>query len=159
MSTEKDWREQRRCARVILMKLLYLKDFPESDAEGTYRWLLDSEDSEAGGCAMDAHESAYVQEMQELIGAHGDAVDGLIRTHAKGWTFERIAKVDRAILRLAITEMLYMEDIPPAVSMNEAVEIAKTYSGEKAGSFVNGVLASVKKETESVRDDEGDPGA
>ena len=159
MSTEKKWLAQRRCARVILMKLLYLKDFPESDAEQTMRWLLDGEDSEAGGCAMDERESSYVQKMQELIKTHGDTVDGHIRAHAKGWTFDRIAKVDRAILRLAITEMLYMEDIPPAVSMNEAVEIAKTYSGEKAGSFVNGVLASVKKETESVRDDEGDPGA
>ena len=158
MSTEKEWLEQRRSARVILMKLLYLRDFPESDAEGTYRWLLDSEDSEAGGCAMDAHESAYVQTMQELIKAHGDTVDGQIRAHAKGWTFERISRVDRAILRLAITEMLYMEDIPPAVSMNEAVEIAKAYSGDKAGSFVNGVLASVKKEMESVQDHEGDPG-
>jgi len=158
MSTEKEWLKQRRCAREILMKLLYLKDFPESDAGETYRWLLDSEDPEAGGCAMDAHEGAYVQTMQELIQANEDAVDGLIRAHAKGWTFDRISRVDRAILRLAIAEMLYMEDIPLAVSMNEAVEIAKAYSGEKAGSFVNGVLASVKKEMETVRDDEGDPG-
>ena len=158
MSTEKEWLEQRRSARVILMKLLYLKDFPQSDAEGTYRWLLDGEDSEAGGCAMDAHESAYVQKMQELIRERGDRVDELIRTHAKGWTFERIAMVDRAILRLAIAEMLYMEDIPLAVSMNEAVEIAKSYSGEKSGSFVNGVLASVKKEMESVQEHASDPG-
>ena len=159
MSTEKQWLEQRRGARVILMKLLYLQDFPESDTEGTYQWLLDGEDSEAGGFPMDEHESAYVQRMQELVQEHGEAVDGQIRTHAKGWTFERISRVDRAILRLAITEMLYMDDIPPAVSMNEAVDIAKAYSGEKAGSFINGVLASVKKEMESVRDDEGDPGA
>ena len=158
MSTEKEWLEQRRCARVILMKLLYLKDFPDSDAEETMRWLLDSEDSEAGGCAMDARASAYIAKMQELIKEHGDTVDGQIRAHAKGWTFDRIAKVDRAILRLAITELLYMEDIPPAVSMNEAVEIAKAYSGEKAGSFVNGVLASVKREMETGKDDEGDPG-
>lgn len=158
MSTEKEWLEQRRRARVILMKLLYLRDFPQSDAEETYRWLQDGEDSEAEGYPIDEHEKAYIRAMQELIEQHGERIDGLIRAHAKGWAFDRIAKVDKAILRLAIAEMLYMEDIPPAVSMNEAVEIAKCYSGEKAGSFVNGVLASVKKEMETVHCDESDPG-
>jgi N utilization substance protein B len=150
MSTEKEWLEQRRNARVIAMKLMYLIDFPQSDADATYQWLTDREDTETGGCAMDDHDRSYVQNMLELLKTHGPEVDTQIKTHAKGWTFERIAKVDRAILRLAIVEMRYMDDIPAAVSMNEAVEIAKAYSGEKAGSFVNGVLASVKKEMESV---------
>lgn len=159
MSTEKKWLAQRRNARVIAMKLLYLMDFPQSDADATYRWLTDKDDGDAGGGPMDEHDRAYVQTIQDLVNNRGDSVDALIGSHAKDWTFDRIAKVDKAILRLAITEMLYMDDIPLAVSMNEAVEIAKSYSGEKAGSFVNGVLASVKKEMETGKGDEGDPGS
>jgi len=75
-----------------------------------------------------------------------DAVDGKIKSHAKNWEFHRIAAVDRNIMRLAIYEMLFREDIPPVVSINEAVDIAKKFSTQDSGKFVNGILDKVRHE-------------
>jgi len=77
---------------------------------------------------------------------HRDAIDEHIKKHVKNWDFNRIAAVDRNILRLAIFEMLHREDIPPVVSINEAVDIAKKFSTEDSGKFVNGILDKVKGE-------------
>ena len=77
---------------------------------------------------------------------HRDDVDEQIKKHAKNWELHRIAAVDRNILRLAIYEMLHREDIPPVVSINEAVDIAKKFSTQDSGKFVNGILDKVKGE-------------
>ncbi len=77
---------------------------------------------------------------------HRDEVDAIIKKHAKNWELHRIAVVDRNILRLAIYEMLHREDIPPIVSINEAVDIAKKFSTQDSGKFVNGILDKVKGE-------------
>src|SRR3954470_22077188 len=77
---------------------------------------------------------------------HRDALDEVIKKHAKNWDLHRIAAVDRNILRLAIYEMLHREDIPPVVSINEAVDIAKKFSTQDSGKFVNGILDKVKGE-------------
>jgi len=71
-------------------------------------------------------------------------LDGQITKHARNWALHRIAAVDRGILRLAIYEMLYREDIPPVVSINEAIDIAKRFSTDESGKFVNGILDRVK---------------
>ena len=73
-------------------------------------------------------------------------VDAKIRTLADNWDFERLAAVDRNILRLAIYEMLFRPEIPPVVSINEAIEIAKKFSTAESGKFVNGLLDRVKKD-------------
>ena len=75
-----------------------------------------------------------------------DEADDIIRKHAKNWELHRIAAVDRNILRLAIYEMLHRDDIPPVVSINEAVDIAKKFSTQDSGKFVNGILDKVKGE-------------
>ena len=75
-----------------------------------------------------------------------DEADTIIKKHAKNWELHRIAAVDRNILRLAIYEMLHREDIPPIVSINEAVDIAKKFSTQDSGKFVNGILDKVKGE-------------
>ena len=77
---------------------------------------------------------------------HRDQTDAIIQKHAKNWELHRIAAVDRNVLRLAIYEMLYREDIPPVVSINEAVDIAKKFSTQDSGKFVNGILDKVKGE-------------
>lgn len=73
-------------------------------------------------------------------------VDAKIRTLADNWDFERLAAVDRNILRLAVYEMLFRPEIPPVVSINEAIEIAKKFSTAESGKFVNGLLDRVKKD-------------
>lgn len=77
---------------------------------------------------------------------HRDEVDAVITKHAKNWDLARMAAVDRNILRLAIYEMLHRNDIPPVVSINEAVDIAKKFSTDDSGKFVNGILDKVRGE-------------
>jgi N utilization substance protein B len=82
-----------------------------------------------------------------------DECDAIITRHARNWELHRIAAVDRNILRLAIYEMQHRDDIPPVVSINEAVDIAKKFSTQDSGKFVNGILDKVKGETlRSARD-------
>jgi len=75
-----------------------------------------------------------------------DEADACITKHAQNWELRRIAAVDRNILRLAIYEMLHRDDIPPVVSINEAVDIAKKFSTQDSGKFVNGILDKVNGE-------------
>ena len=75
-----------------------------------------------------------------------DEADGVIKKHARNWDLHRIAAVDRNILRLSIYEMLHRDDIPPVVSINEAVDIAKKFSTQDSGKFVNGILDKVRSE-------------
>jgi len=77
---------------------------------------------------------------------HRDEADELIKKHAQNWELHRMAAVDRNILRLAIYEMLYRDDIPPVVSINEAIELAKAYGGADSGRFVNGILDRIRKD-------------
>ncbi len=77
---------------------------------------------------------------------HRAQLDGRITHFAQNWDLKRMAVVDRNVLRLAIYEMLYREDIPPVVSINEAVDIAKKFSTEDSGKFVNGILDKIKGE-------------
>jgi N utilization substance protein B len=72
------------------------------------------------------------------------ALDETIKKYAANWDLRRIAVVDRNILRLAIYEMMFRDDIPPIVSINEAVDIAKKFSTEDSGKFVNGILDRIK---------------
>lgn len=74
---------------------------------------------------------------------HDARIDKVIKEKVANWDFKRIAVVDRLILRMAICEFMYFTDIPPKVSVNEAIELAKHFSTEKSGQFVNGVLDAV----------------
>jgi transcription antitermination protein NusB len=67
-------------------------------------------------------------------------IDHLIKQHVANWEFDRVALLDKLLLRMTVTELLFFEDIPPKVSINEAIEIAKRYSTEQSGRFVNGIL-------------------
>lgn len=73
-------------------------------------------------------------------------VDSVLKKHTDNWDISRIAAVDRNILRFAIYELLFLEDIPPKVTINEAIEIAKKYSTADSGKFVNGILDKLKNE-------------
>ena len=77
---------------------------------------------------------------------HEEEIDSLIKKYCIGWKKERLPRVAISILRLAIFEMLFIDDIPLSVSINEAVELAKMYGGEKDSSFINGILGSIVKE-------------
>ncbi|MBO5476615.1 MAG: transcription antitermination factor NusB [Clostridia bacterium] len=88
-------------------------------------------------------EQEYIKKVLKGIKENLEEIDEIILSKLKNWSLDRIAKIDLAILRLAIYEIKYMEDIPEKVSANEAVELAKTYGNNDSKSFVNGVIAKV----------------
>ncbi len=79
----------------------------------------------------------------EGVITYKETIDSKIAGNLENWSLERIATVERTILRLAVYELLYMEDIPPNVSINEAIELAHTFGDEQSGKFINGVLSKV----------------
>lgn len=85
----------------------------------------------------------YISGKSKKIAARTEEIDGLINEHATGWKTGRMNKVDLTILRLAVYEMKWDEDVPTGVAIDEAVELAKKYSGEEGPAFVNGVLAKL----------------
>ena len=93
-------------------------------------------------------EKQYIQIILNGVKENIEKIDSIILSKLKNWSLDRIAKIDLAILRLAIYEVLYVDSIPDKVSANEAVELAKTYGNNDSKSFVNGVIAKVIEDKE-----------
>ncbi len=87
---------------------------------------------------------AFGEELIHGVIEHCDEIDGRIRGLAQNWDFDRIARIDLAILRLAIFEMVHRKDIPPVVSINEAIDLSKQFSNADAKRFINGILDKLK---------------
>ncbi|MDE6219527.1 MAG: transcription antitermination factor NusB [Lachnospiraceae bacterium] len=86
-------------------------------------------------------DAAYISNKSNRIIEKLDEIDGMINKQAKGWTTQRMGKVDLTILRLAVYEIVFDKDVPTGVAINEAVELAKKFGQEESSGFVNGVLA------------------
>ena len=93
-------------------------------------------------------ETAFILKEAEGTKTHLAEIDDMISKNLKGWAKERISKIDLAILRLAIYEICFSQEIPPGVAVNEAVELAKEFSTEEAPAFINGVLGSIIKKVQ-----------
>ncbi|HOV26552.1 MAG TPA: transcription antitermination factor NusB [Pseudobacteroides sp.] len=128
----------RRAARETAMKLLYQLEIQKDDREQQVQYVLEEE-------KLTENDKTYINEVIDGVYSKLEEIDRLIENHAKGWKINRISKVDLSILRLSIYEVCFREDIPFNVSINEAVELAKKYSTDDAGSFVNGILGKVSK--------------
>jgi N utilization substance protein B len=87
----------------------------------------------------------FTRELVEGVAAHQDELDSLIEEHAIDWSMERIAPLERAILRVALFEIVHRPDVPDEVAIDEAVETAKHYCGAQAPGFVNGILGGIMK--------------
>ena len=88
----------------------------------------------------------YTIELVEGVHAHRDRIDAILADYAEGWTIARMPDVDRAILRLGVYELLWRDEVPDPVAIDEAVELAKTLSTDESPRFVNGVLARVLRD-------------
>jgi transcription antitermination factor NusB len=130
----------RRLARECALEVLYRLDLVGDEPEQTIAEILlrknPSEEAET-----------YLRRLVDAAQGSQSEIDSSLRKHLRRWRLERLTVLDRAILRLAAAEILYFEDIPPKVSINEAVEVAKKYGDDDAGRFVNGVLDSVYRES------------
>ena len=87
----------------------------------------------------------------ENVFVHKDEIDRSIQSVSEYWRISRMAVIDRCILRMAVSELVFGEDIAPAIVINEAIEIAKKYSGTKAANFINGILDAIKKNAEKEK--------
>ena len=128
----------RRASREIAMKLLYQLEIQKDSKEEQVNNTLEQYD-------LNDNDREYILDIVKGVFDHKEEIDRAIEKYSKGWKLSRISKVDLAILRLAVYEICYREDIPFTVSINEAVELAKNYSGEESGSFINGILGKVAK--------------
>ncbi len=131
----------RKKARDFAFKLVFEIPFYENEYKSR---LAAAEFDET----LTDNDREYIQTVVDKCFSNQDSVDGAIESSLRSWTIKRLPKVTAAILRLAVSEMRYIDDVPYQVAINEAVELAKTYGGEEAASFVNGVLANLIKEKE-----------
>ncbi len=93
----------------------------------------------------------YAETLVRGVAEHGRRIDALLSEHAEGWTLARMPAVDRAILRIAVYELIWSSDVPAAVAVDEAVELAKSLSTDNSPRFVNGVLAQIVAIAPSLR--------
>lgn len=118
------------------MQALYAFELGSGQAEHVISTVLKAQIEEEAGLKFAT--SLFLRALDVSANA-----DEIIERYVKNWDLSRIALVDRILLRMAITEFLAFEDIPPKVSINEAIEIAKKYSTAKSGQFINGILDAV----------------
>lgn len=129
----------RRDARKLAFYLLFQYDFAAEEeyeeVKNTFLTLYDEE--------MSDNDKQYIIAKTDGTMAHVAEIDELIGEYSIGWSVDRLSKVDKAILRLALYEIKYAPDVPDGVAVNEAVELAKVYSSDEAPSFINGILGKI----------------
>lgn len=140
----------RSLIREHLFKLLFRIEFnsPEDMPDQVRLYFEDSlaeEDNKSTGADIPEKDAEYIRQKYEHILEHLDELDEKIDNAAKGWSISRIGKVELTVLRLAAYEMLYDDDIPVGVAIDEAVELSKKFGQDNSGSFVNGILATLAK--------------
>ena len=132
--------KKRTRARELALQFLYQFDLRGQEFLGEARSFLRDEES-------DKSTREFALHLIRGTAEHLDEVNDLIRQVAKNWDIERMAVIDRNVLRMATFELLYCTDIPPKVSINEAIELGKRYSTQNSGGFINGVLDKIKDKT------------
>jgi N utilization substance protein B len=130
---------KRRRSRQFALQVLYQLDVTKQDAikaiaQGKEHFSPNEEKDE------------FAERIVLGVLEHCQEIDRLIEQYSENWRLERMSIVDRNILRMAIFELLYCEDIPPKVTMNEAVDLGKKYGSEDSGSFINGILDRIQNE-------------
>ena len=146
----------RTTARAAAMQMIFEKVSGGQGGEDTLKMVYDElrQDGLPGVNAIDRREPdeedrKYITDALDGVLNHRDEIDGLIEKTAKGWTLDRMSLVDLTILRLAVWEILYAEDVPGNVSIAEAMELTERFSDPEDKGFVNGVLGTILREHEA----------
>jgi N utilization substance protein B len=128
---------ERRLARETALQAIYAEELSGNSIEAVVTDIIENSEE------LPAELKPFTREIFESTTLHKKELDQYIKTKSENWDFERIAVIDRLIIRMAICEFLYFDDIPPKVSISEAIEIAKKYSTDDSSAFVNGILDAV----------------
>ena len=137
----------RRRARRLAITVLYQADVLDELIASRRASVLAYEE-------LSDEQLAFVRRLVDLYDYHRAAVDRALRESGSNWELERMSATDRAVLRIAVTELLLVPEVPPPVSLDEAIEIAREYGGEESGRFVNGVLDAVLRRMQSLAEEE-----
>lgn len=136
-------------ARELAVHLIYGRAFTGEEPEQVVSTRLDkeyygklAEENEVYAQRPDRFQLRYIDSVVTGVANREDELDDVIRQFSIGWDISRISKLARCILRLAIFEILYVDDVPTGVAVAEAVRIAKKYDGDDTGAFINGILGS-----------------
>jgi N utilization substance protein B len=133
----------RRKAREYALQMLFLWDITHDAIEQIKDTFWDAQDE-----PDEARHFAEVLASGAI--AHVEKIDALIQRHAENWRLDRMAVVDRNILRLATYEFLYDAETPKTIVINEAIEVARRFSAQESPQFINGILDSIRKEVENL---------
>ena len=133
----------RRDARIIALKSLFSLDFSSDEPpREVVSTLLEEDDCPVKG----THDAAYCMKLTEGVREHREAIDSELDTLSPDWQVGRMSGIDRNLMRMAAYEMFYSDEkIPPAVAINEAVDLAKISGGDSSPAFVNGMLGTLVK--------------
>ena len=144
----------RHLSRSIAMQSLFEWDFYGKEPESIDR-IIEQNLKEFG---PGLENQDFVWQLVKNVTDHLAEIDKIIVESAPEWPLEQITMVDRNVLRIGLSELLYSkrEEVPPKVAINEAIELAKSFGGESSGKFVNGVLGTVYKEIEKIEEEETD---
>jgi transcription antitermination factor NusB len=132
---------KRTKAREMILRLFYQADITADDP----RTILETFWADYPDVSEDPSLRDFVRELVGLFAERRDQVDAVLTASATNWQLDRMATVDRNILRLAALELLFCQNVPPKVAINEAVELAKKYGDLESGKFVNGILDKIHK--------------
>ena len=130
---------KRTLAREQVLKILYQAELTRREINLAAKYYWDEQED------IDEQVSAFTNRLTSGIHEHLAAIDEKISRHATNWQLKRMAVIDRNVLRIGVYELLYAEDIPPKVTINEAVELAKKYGDLESSKFVNGILDKIHK--------------
>ena len=136
-------RQEKRTTRYICLQLLFASEISNEYKKDD---LLDNFFQKSSKPLVENIKKSqidYIQKLYETTISNKDEVDKIIEKKLNNWEMKRIAAIDKVILRMSISEMLYIEEVPPKVSITEGVEIAKVFSTDDSSSFVNGILDAV----------------
>lgn len=134
--------------RENIFKLLYTAEFQEKEEmpqQMSLYFTYSDDNDEDEEVTVSEKDQTYMEEKYHHVTEHIPEIDEMLNRTSEGWKTTRMGKVDLAILRLAVYEMKFDEDVPVGVAINEAVELAKKYDTEDAASFINGVLGSAAR--------------
>lgn len=121
------------------------EDMPEQVKLFMESPTLDKDEDNCKEISISDNEQQYIINKYDDIVSHMSEIDGIINDNAKGWSTDRLGKVELTILRLAVYEIKYDNDIPVSVAIDQAVELSKRFGRDESYSFINGILASVAK--------------
>jgi len=133
----------RRLARERALQALYQLEMSQGAPLDALEAAWASEEGEPAAPRPDGEAVAFARELVEGVWQHRQEIDQLIEEHSHNWRVDRMSRIDRNILRLAIYELKYCPAIPRKVTLNEAIELGKTFGAEQSASFINGLLDKV----------------